>query len=87
MSYGIMPTKEQFDSCWDKVDAEEGFRGDKFHFGNDPRIGTDALSQEELWKELNIAFSEYQEQDDIDEMNEVGDWISSVLYCLDIEWI
>lgn len=78
MTFGVMPTREQFDAGWDACEP----RGDRFHFGNDKRIGNDALTQEELWKEVVKAHGEFEEGDE-----DAGDWCSSVLGCLDIEWI
>jgi hypothetical protein len=87
MTYGTMPTREQYDEAWNKLEDQEELRGHKFHFGNDPRMGTDALTQYELWDELVKAHHEFETSDDENEIDEVGDWMSSVLYCLNIEWI
>lgn len=75
MTYGVMPSREQFDEAWDKAGI------DKFRFGNDPRLGNDALSQDELWDELNLVLDEENHSD-----NE-GSWVGDVLYALGIEWV
>jgi len=91
-TYGIMPIREEFDWLWEAVDANEGFRDGKFHFGNDPRLGTCALTQNELWDELQKAYDEFDDGTSSDNFEtskaeQTGDWLSSVLGCLGLEWI
>jgi hypothetical protein len=90
MTFGVMPTREQFDEAWRKTGEEASeLRSDCFHFGNDKRLGTDVLTQDELWNELVKARAKYDRLDgEINDFpDEVGDWISSVLGQLGIEWI
>jgi len=90
MTYGELPTFEQYDAAWDELEAEGELRGGKFHFGNDKRIGTDALNKFELWEEIQKANKEYGEllEGDTDQDPElIGDWLSSVLSCLGFEWV
>lgn len=84
-TYGYLPSKEVFDAHFNSVVGA----GKTFSFGNDKRIGSDHLTCDELWIELNQAVAEFkgtavlpiQNQDD------AGDWASVVLFCLNIEWI
>lgn len=97
MTYGVMPTREEFDAACLEHDPEDppeaciAYHG--FHFGNDPRVGNETLTPDELWAELQKARAEYEVllQADLAEGDEaegrVGDWISSVLSCLGFEWI
>lgn len=96
MTYGHMPTRQQFDRAWDETvsrERKEGHRGGVqtgyFAFGRDPRLGDCRLTQDELWAELQKAAKEYEEglQSDSEDPEPTGDWISSVLYCLSIEWV
>lgn len=91
MTYGELPTEEQYDAAWDRLLEEGELRGDVFHFGNDPRMGTCALTQSELWKEIQRVKEEYESKltgDDCEEDPEVcGGWLSNVLFCLGFEWV
>lgn len=78
MTFGFLPRYEDFCQAWSQVIPGD----DLFSFGNDPRMGTDELTQDELWDELNKATEEYLDGDD-----EAGDWASAVLSCLKIEWV
>jgi|HubBroStandDraft_6_1064221.scaffolds.fasta_scaffold289991_3 hypothetical protein len=82
MNYGEMPSREEYDLAW-----EQAVDRNKFRFGNDKRIGDDALSQDELWDELQKAHLEFKAARNPTEIDTVGDWLSSVLYCLGIEWV
>lgn len=95
MTFGTMPSREDFDAACADHDPEDppeacvanlGFR-----FGNDPRLGNDTLTPDELWKELQKAFAEYQavdgSSDDGGAPERAGDWCSSVLGQLGFEWI
>lgn len=87
MTYGNMPTREQFDTQFESL-CPDG----TFAFGNDKRLGTCALDADGLWEALQAANRDYEEL--LDEMpgrgNDpeiVGSWMSGVLYCLGIEWV
>jgi hypothetical protein len=91
MTYGQMPTRDQFARAWDKTVERERAEGNAggvqtgtFGFGRDPRLGTCRLSRDELWAEINKAYKEASEEGGYDR---AGSWISSVLYCLGIEWV
>jgi len=94
MTYGVMPTREQFDAACDEPDPECGPNGSiaatGFRFGNDKRVGDATLSPDELWNELQRAHAEYEgllaSDWDVDP-EVVGSWISDVLGCLGFEWI
>lgn len=80
LTYGQLPTQEQFDFSFTDLDSYFSIGG--FMFRNDKRVGTIVLSRSELWKELNKAVYEWGNGD-----NETGDWCSCVLQCLGFEWI
>lgn len=82
-TYGVLPPREIFFAQCEKEDGDE-LSVDNFGFGftRDPRMGTCRLNKYELWDEVLKASAEYDNGDD-----EAGDWVSSVLYCLDIEWV
>lgn len=86
MTYGVMPTRKQFDTACDEPDLECGPNGSVaatgFRFGNDKRVGDATLSPDELWTELQRAHAEWEAG-----AEEAGDWCSSVLGCLGFEWI
>lgn len=84
-TYGILPTKEEYDAAWDKLIAEEELHGGLFHFGNDERLGTCALSQEELWDEILLAYEEWDKDGWIDD--QIGNWLSAIMFSLGFEWI
>ncbi len=79
MTYGILPAYWEYSS---KYLAEIG-DGEGFRFGNDKRVGTCTLTCDELWTELVKAHGEFSETGD----EAAGDWCSSVLGLLKIEWI
>lgn len=90
LTYGHMPTREQFDQACAKVDEDTGrsVALDGFGFGRDPRLGTTRLTQDELWDELCKAHGEwYAPNADPEAQDKAGEWCSSVLYCLGIEWV
>jgi hypothetical protein len=85
MSHGEMPTHEEYDEAWSQT-----VEGSTFRFGNDPRLGSCELTQEELWTELNKANDEYADLlggMETEDPEVVGSWLSSVLFCLGIEWV
>lgn len=84
MTFGVMPTREAFDAACAEPDPENGRSVDNhgFHFGGDPRVGTDTLTPTELWTELGKAHAEYEAG-----RESSGDWLSGVLGCLGFEWV
>lgn len=84
MTYGVMPSLEEFEAACAESDSECGKSVDDlgFSFGNDERIGTDTLTSGELWEELQMAREEWEEGDE-----KAGDWCSAVLGCLGFEWV
>ena len=84
LTFGVMPTREQYDAQCALVDPDNGrsVDDDGFGFGNDKRMGTDRLTSAELWAELVKAQAEHEAGDEA-----AGDWCSSVLGCLGIEWV
>lgn len=84
MTYGVMPSLEEFEAACAEPDGECGRSVDDlgFSFGNDERIGTDTLTGGELWEELQRAHGEWEEGDE-----KAGDWCSAVLGCLGFEWV
>ena len=78
MSYGVLPTKEEFDAAFD----EECPSG-QFRFGNDPIVGNSTLTCDELWEELQYEHEVWETAGN----EESGDWCSSVLTVLGFEWI
>lgn len=83
MTYGTMPMREQFDqACSTPDDEGRTVSSDGFGFGNDERLGTCRLSQDELWDEILEAYVDYSVSDEAH-----GSWLSSVLGSLDIEWV
>ncbi len=83
LTFGILPTEQQFYSQWDKEEAS-GRLGPEalFPAGNDRRLGCVALDQFELWDELRRAVEENDGGDD-----EAGSWARDVLGCFNIEWV
>lgn len=79
MTYGTMPSRDDFDKAFEIHTGD----GDSFYFGRDPRVGDCVLSASELWKELERARKEFEE----DGNEEAGSWCADVLSCLDFEWI
>lgn len=76
MTYGKLPSEKDFDAAFDKEIP------DKFHFKNDPRVGSCELSSSELFVEVQKAHAEWDRGDD-----HAGDWCARVLECLEFEWI
>jgi len=83
MTYGTLPTEEQFETAWQAELAKGSLRDWKFAFANDKRMGTCALMQSELWHEVQDAHQDYHEHGD----EAAGDWCSAVLGCLGVEWV
>ena len=71
LTFGEMPSREQFDAAWDETAAREreespgglGVRTGTFGFGRDPRMGDCRLTRDELWDELVKAHGEYVQED------------------------
>lgn len=91
LTYGEMPSEDEFMQAWDILEQSGGLRNGKFQFGNDPRVGNAEFSSYELWEELSQAHTEWESQtsDDLSETDpeETGMWISNVLSILGFEWI
>lgn len=93
MTFGVMPSKEEFDEACAAKDPDSGRSADEdgFSFGNDPRVGTVTMTPDELWKELLKARAEHDavdgSSDDGGDPEKAGDWCSSVLGCLGFEWV
>jgi hypothetical protein len=85
-TFGVMPTREEFDRCWQQTMNSET----TFSFGNDSRVGNCELTQEELWKELLQAKEDWdllEEDETSPSPSETGDWLSCVLGVLGFEWV
>ena len=78
MTYGVMPSREEFSEAF----GDEVY----FAFGNDPRVGTAKLTEDELWDELQKALAVYEESD-YPYSEAAGDWVSTVLDVLGFEWV
>ncbi len=78
MTYGVMPSREEFSEAF----GDEVY----FSFGNDPRVGTVKLTEDELWEELQKALAEFEESD-YPYSEEAGHWVSTVLDVLGFEWV
>lgn len=76
-TFGVLPTKQQYDDCWKRTGVGEVFR-----FGNDPRVGTCDLTQDELWDELKKAHQDYESGQE-----DAGNFCSCVLSVLGFEWV
>lgn len=79
-TYGHLPTRDQFHHCWTLEVTDE--ECDRFAFRNDPRVGSCKLTEDQVWKELVKAEQEWAEGND-----EAGEWCSSVLSVLGVEWV
>jgi len=78
LTYGTIPEREVFDRKFNNVSG----LSNTITFTNDERFGTDTVSVEELWHELLIAITMYNNGNE-----QAGRWVSDVLFCLGIEWI
>ena len=101
LTYGVLPTEDQFDYNWDETFSESG--GNEFRFRNCKRVGNAELTRTELWAELQKACAEFhggllnddkaladdpRTTEEIEQAGDAaGDWASSVLGQLGIEWI
>lgn len=97
MSYGVMPTREDFDRAFDAVMANED--DGKLSFGNDPFVGDDRLTASETWEQLQSQLATWEEGEHADDCpgdgscggdgcpcEDAGSWCSSVLGLLGFEW-
>lgn len=98
LSYGQMPDRDTFRRAFE-ARCPEG----TFSFGNDPYVGTDALDERQLWRELETQHATWEEGEHGPECpgdgectnnggqdcpsEAAGDWCSSVLGLLGFEWI
>jgi hypothetical protein len=88
MTFGEMPTRDQFDSQFQRFEDQNGI--DLFRFGDDKRLGNCSLTRNELWAELEKVHAEYSTllaDDGEDDPEDVGQWLSCVLEVLGFEWI
>ncbi len=89
MTYGVLPTREEFDTAFEQVSPLTG----RFRFSNDPRVGTVELTCSELWREIGKAHDEWYAAgvSDADRNtaseDAAGQWCSDVLGVLGFEWI
>lgn len=79
MTYGIMPTRDQFEDGWHAKREAGALAGNHFYFGQDSRVGTCMLNEFEVWEYLEKALDE--------NTPESLEWIASVLRYLDIDWV
>jgi hypothetical protein len=100
LTYGVLPTEDQFEIGWDEAFSESG--GNEFRFVNDKRVGNTWLNRFELWAELQKAVAEFhggllnddaaladdpRTTEEIEKAGDsAGDWASAVLGQLGIEW-
>ncbi len=94
MTYGTLPTREQFDEAFDR-ECPEG----TFSFGNDPYVGNDKLTASQLWREIATQYATCEDGEHFEECpgdgdcqghcpcEEAGSWCSAVLGILGFEWI
>lgn len=101
MTYGIMPSREDFDSAMARMNSLREFNYSGFKFNNDSRVGTCVLTADQLWKELQEALTQWERGDSpqdkpvTDYINELeftraenaGHWCSCVLETLGFEWV
>lgn len=99
MTFGVMPTREQFDSAMVRLNARREFNAPGYKFRNDQRVGTCVLSSDELWDELQKALTQYEQGDDhkpdqdhenweeLARADSAGTWVSCVLETLGFEWV
>ena len=77
ITYGKLPTRQAFQKAFHK-ECPSG----RFAFRNDPYVGTDKLSESQLWDEMKSAVKAWRQGDE-----EIGDWASCVLSVLGFEWV
>lgn len=82
MTYGQLPSLEQFEQAFDAGEAEGPFR-----FRNDKRVGNADFNCSELYKEVQAATKEHHEASDRKTRDDAGEWASAVLYHLGFEWV
>ncbi len=97
MTFGVMPTREEFDLACREHDPEDPPQATVenlgFHFGNgDPRVDEGTLSQDELWEELQRAYADFEDVLNLERPSKqtpeaAGDWLSDVLGCLGFRWV
>lgn len=95
MTYGVMPDRDLFTRAFE-ARCPEG----TFSFGNDPYVGTDELTCQQLWDELTSQHMTWEAGEHADgcpgdgscggdgcPCEDAGSWCSSVLGILGFEWI
>ena len=86
LTYGLMPTRAVYDLAWGKTWREGGLEGDRFPFGMDLRVGTVAMTRDQLWGALLEAHAEAVNGAG-DAASAAGSWCSDVLGALGVEWV
>lgn len=79
LSYGQMPTRDQFDRMFARQCGEDG----RYLISNDKGGRDGDYTASQLWKLLQVEVSEFNNN----EGDENGDFVSAVLSTLGIEWI
>lgn len=74
LTYGVIPSKDEFIAAFER-ECPEGH----FQFGNDRRMGNQALCCAVLWREVCEAALETNDS--------ALQWASDVLYVLGFEWV
>lgn len=82
LTYGILPTREEFETIY-----EQELGNDTMCFCNDKRLGFQELTWSQVWEELVKAHQERETEKDETKWEAIGDWMSSVLYNIEIEWV
>lgn len=79
MTYGQMPTREEFDAAFEEI-CPDGY----FKFGNDPIYGDSWVTASDLWAKMNsIMESAIAPDEDAEQV----DWVGDVLNVLGFEWV
>ena len=87
MTYGELPSRDDFDSAWDRLDRAGELRGGLYHISlseSDSRavdgysLGDGAWTQDQLWDALEEINGDTIEGTEL---------VGSILYTLGFEWI
>lgn len=91
MPYGVLPLREEFDAAFAATCpvASVAIANERaFAFASDPRVGTCELICSELWRELEKAQAEWENNGETEaECDAAGQWCSGVLGVLGFEWV
>lgn len=82
LTYGVLPTREEFETAFDQY-----VPGIRFEFDNDPRVGTCELTASELWQELEDAVGAWESARYHKTREAAGQWCSAVLSVLGFKWV